>query len=216
MCRCDDRPQQTHRYGIDRTRLQILYRIADIGLVERNQLVAARIESTAHLACAVTRHERLGIVEFPIEGPFARRLAQSQDVRMALVTDQADPCRPAFDKRVRRNSGAVNDRAGRLKKRAEIRFQLICRQTERFHETALERRRGRCRLIDFEAPFASDHAVGKRAANVDANGIAWRQTGLPLVTCSDISENHSTAPCLAVVLSAAAADERIITRRYVP
>ena len=85
-----------------------------------NQFVATRIDSPAHLECTVARHERLGIVKFPIESPLARRFTQSQDVRVTLVTDQADPCRPALDKRVRRNCSAVNDCAGRPKKRTKI------------------------------------------------------------------------------------------------
>ncbi len=102
--------QQADRDRLDRLREELADGLAQRGLVELEQHVAAEIDALPHLAGQALRHQRLGLVVHHVEdggavGP--RLLAHGIDAAVAFRHQETGPGALAFEQRVGADRGAV-------------------------------------------------------------------------------------------------------------
>ena len=165
------RPEQADGDGVHRAALEVCHGSMHVLFRERRDLVAPRVDPPAHLVGAVAGDEGPGIVEAPVEGALAWRLAKRQHVGVTGGADQPDRTGAALDQRVGGDRGAVHDARRPGEEVGEVPVEGAGGERQRVHETPLERGRRRRRL-DHRAPRAvRDHAVGKGPADVDRDLI---------------------------------------------
>ena len=166
---------------------KIARRGAHARLVERSQLVAAKIETAAGLAHEPQRHDAGGLhPEIRIAVALGHRLAGDfQDVAKALGHDQAEPVDATLQQRVGGDRGAVGEPRHIGDASAHVVEDLV-------HATHKPDRRIGRRARDLgdahrAGPGIDRDDVGKGAAGVDADAKARR--AVRLKSC------RLTAPC---------------------
>ena len=181
------RPEQADGDGVHRAAPEMVHGRAHVVFRERRDLVAARVDPPAHLAGPVARHEGPGVVEPPVEGALARRLAQRQHVRVAMGADQPDRPGASLDQRVGGDGGPVHDARGPGEEVRERPVEGLGGKRQRVQKTPLERGRRRRRLDHREPRPVRDHAVGEGPADVDRDPVrAHPPPAAPCFVCTRI------------------------------
>ena len=140
----------------------------EIGLVERLDLRAVRVEASADGQAQVARHQHRRVGRAMVEGVGAKAAARLQEVAEAACHEHPYPGAAALQHGVGCHGGAVQEQRAVRQKVFDASPERPGGVLQDIEHSAARVRRHRGRLEDVEAaPGVHQHHVGKGAADVD-------------------------------------------------
>ncbi len=172
MARVAPGVQITDRDGLDPLIAQHRDRSVERGRIERDFDAAIGAQPLAHPEAQMARHQLLGRRHAQIVAIVLEALAHLDDVAMAFGGEEAEPCALAFEERVGRDRGAVDDALGRREQRGAFEAEPPGQPSEAVEDAERRVVRGRGHLGEHRRAARVDRdEIGKRAADIDADAV---------------------------------------------
>ena len=165
--RVDKGEKQSHRVGLDARRFQLADDLASRDLVEWLQNLAAIVHALVDLPTEAALGERRGLIPLQVVVVLSVHPLDENDVAKSLRRDQRGARSAPFEQRVGRDGRAVDQRADI----GDGQLELV--QDAHHAVDGIARRARALRGVELAGLLVDQRQVRERAADVDADAIAW-------------------------------------------